>query len=419
MAAGLTTPTDFAKLTASSAATLASLFNNGKPTDWNIFEAAYISNMTLAGLNPRNAAKNKARFHIFISASDFGAGLDQVTDQGGRRVVEYRYPYKDGQTTEDLGRTPFTFQFNVILHGDNYLIAFQELQTELNLPSPGILTHPIYGDIQCKFKEYNITHKHDTRKAMTLSLTFVEHNFDAVLPDSLVEDKSVQSKLTKLLDTFKNLDALATKVEATIFAARTIKNTIKAAIANYQSFFAGLASSGNLTFNPNPENYPSLVPVNQGGNLNGDGTFAGVTAPSVRSVSDPFNSVPVSLLSTTVQQAIATDAMKRNLQTLWNQGRDLINQLMSVGGGVGALEFYDDIQNMRQSLVDMQKMVEAGIQSSRSRLLTYTTPRVMSIREVAFANGLSPDKSIDIDLLNPELLSVNLIPKGTTLRVAV
>ena len=420
MSLDLNSPTDFAKLTASSGAALASLFNGGQPSQWKIFEASYISNSTLNGDNPNNPLPGRRiAFHVFESAVNYNAGLDTVTDQVGRRVVERRYPYKDGQTTEDMGRSPSSYTLNAIIHGDNYLDAYSDLIQEFNQPTPGVLTHPIFGDVSVKFKEMTQTHKSDTRKAIALQIHFVEHTFDVVTQNSRIGDKAVQGKLTKLLDTFKNLDALATKVEATIFAARTVKNTVLGIIDDYQSFFANLASNNNVTFNPNPESYPALLPVNLGGNLNEDGTFASVTQASIRSVSDPFNSVPVSLVSDALTQALASEQITRDLQTLWDKGGNLIANLKAVGGGVGALEFYDDIQNIRQSLIDQQATLEAGIASSRARIVQYVTPRVMSIREVAFANGLSPDRAIEIDLLNPNLLSVNFIEKGTTVKVAI
>ena len=69
--------------------------------------------------------------------------------------------------------------------------------------------------------------------------------------------------------------------------------------------------------------------------------------------------------------------------------------------------------------VACQEVLQAGIASSRARLNTYTLPRLMSVREVAFANGLTPNEGEEIEIMNPALESANYIPKGTVLKIPV
>jgi hypothetical protein len=64
-------------------------------------------------------------------------------------------------------------------------------------------------------------------------------------------------------------------------------------------------------------------------------------------------------------------------------------------------------------------VLEAGLSSSRARVILYTVPRTMSVREAAFLNGLTPNQCADVELMNPELDIVNFIPAGTVLQIPV
>ena len=97
----------------------------------------------------------------------------------------------------------------------------------------------------------------------------------------------------------------------------------------------------------------------------------------------------------------------------------IISDLESSGAGQGSHEFFDNILSFRGMANDLQDAYEAGKQSSQVQVIKYVTPRIMSVREVAFENGLSPDDGIQIAYLNPELDSLNKIAKDTELRVAV
>ncbi len=93
--------------------------------------------------------------------------------------------------------------------------------------------------------------------------------------------------------------------------------------------------------------------------------------------------------------------------------------IASIDANGGSLELFDTNLDLKQTAVQMQDVLEKGIASSQAQIIDYTTPQEMSIREVAFANGLSVQRVQDIDLLNPDLLSVNFIAKGTQVKVPV
>lgn len=410
----LNSPGDFARLTAGTFNSIVSNFAGGRDvTKWDLLESSYIS------ANSVKAGKKPVVFHVFQSAQPYNAAVASVNDSMGRRKVKYMFPYKDGQTTDDLGRRPQSFEFDVLIFGNNYKVGLQNLLNEINDPTAGTLTHPIFGDIGCVCEDFELTHTNEKRKAVALRLKFIEHNFTIqTLNDITLKDTSTKGALTKLAGAFTKFQNLVNAIEANVAAARTVKNQIKQALSDFQSQFGSTAATMNATFNgPNASDIPQLLPVNQGGLQTTSGSInSGVTA-SVLSPSDPFAAIPIDQLSAATAIALATSDIIKKIQGLRDQTTAIINSLKAVKNG--GLTFHDNILDLKQTMIDLQDALERGIAQSNAKIIQYITPHDMSIREVAFANGVSIKDSSQIQLLNTQLLSVNLIPKGTSLNVAV
>jgi len=406
----LNNPTDFARAVSTGPADVLNLFNGGGKSAWDIQEASYY-------IEDNANVRQEVIFHIFKTASDYQAAVNQVSDKGGRRKAKFLFPYIDGQLTEDLGRTPGSFSFDILIFGNNYKRAFVDLMKLLNNPRPGTLVHPVLGNITCVMESFDITHKSDSRKAVAINLTMIEHSFTG-LQVTLKEDPSAPSKIQGLLDSFKKISNAIDKVEAFTFAARTLKNTIKGVLADYKDAYAKVASGLNVTFNAS-QDIPGLLPVNEGGLLNPDGTFAAEGVSSVSSPSDPFQQIPAELTNSTLSQALAIEQLQKDIQSTRDTVSNAISLMESAGNGQGAFESYDEIQGLKQTVIDLQLAFEAGQKSSIVRVIQYKVPNLMTIREAAFANKISIDDIEQIYLLNPELPSVNYIEAGTLLKVAV
>jgi len=402
----LSNAADFAKLTVGGAAGLLSLFTGRGSTAWDIQEGAYYHN-----------PNSRVLFHVFQSAVDYNAAVDQITDSGGRRNAKFLFPYKDGQLTEDLGKTPESFDINILLFGNRYMAAFNLLMQELNDPEPGILEHPIRGFITCKMESYTILHSSETRKAMAIRLNMVEHSFNGFLSYG-TPPTTAPSALQKLADAFKKIDNAITRVEATLLAVRTVKNFIKQLLGEYKNRFASTGNNMNRTFNPGGQ-IPALLPVQDGGiqGANGEVIDTGITAAV--SPNDTLASLPIEFTDTALGQALATEQIFKDIETNRSQLTAIIAQLESLAGGQGALEFYDVILDLRETAIDMQDAFEKCKQSSQIKLIDYVVPRVMTVREIAFANGVAVDDASQILLLNEEFQSANYFSKGDRVRLAV
>jgi hypothetical protein len=390
----LAKPGDFAAaVTGSVGALLGALSGTeGRNTgDWDIQESSY----------------KGVVFHVFNSSQNFQGAVSEVSDKGGRRKISLKYPYRDGQTTDDLGREPESFSFNILLFGNNYRDALEKLLEAFNSPTPGDLVHPVRGTVNCVVTEWTITHRSEQRKAVALQATFAEHNF-SVITRSKVPDKSVKSAIGAALQAIEKIESAILTVNGLVKFGLSFQQLVKTLLEEYKIEYAQLLSSINLTFNPEGAgDFPALLPVSQGGvQSSTPGTL----------VQDNF-SVASTTLSSVTAQALSTQELSKSLNSTRATLNETISAMRSGGGGLSALELYADILGLQETSVALQDAYEKGLSASQAKIVRYVVPRLMSVREIAFDVGISLDRCSDIDVLNPGLASLNFIEEGTVVRV--
>jgi hypothetical protein len=156
--------------------------------------------------------------------------------------------------------------------------------------------------------------------------------------------------------------------------------------------------------------------VNQGGT---GSPGSGTNFPLVASPTDPFAAVPQDLVDAQTLLALAVEQLQKEVAALRTDVNTIIDLLSASANGAGALEFYEEILDLKDSAIQMQAVLETGIASSQARIIEYVTPQIMSLREVAFANGISLERVSELDQLNTFLQSTNFIEAGVSLRVPV
>lgn len=387
---------DFARATLGDAAAVLGELAGRDPKEWDIVEGSY----------------NGILFHVFKSKSDWSGAVDTITEHTGRRKIKYQFPYRDGQTTDDLGRKAEDLNFNILIFGPKYMAGFTKLMNEFNKPTPGDLIHPVRGSFRVVAEDITITHSSEKRKAVAIHVAFAEHNF-SLGEFRAQKDSSAKGALASALDGFKSIENVLTAIRSDISLIQTVKKSIEDAIADARSGYQTLLTNMNRTFNDGTSvDIPSLLPVNDG-SAAVPKNFSVVTSPS-----DPFNSVPADLASTTeAAQPLSVSQLQKQVNKNRNDFSTAIGLIAGSLGGQGSLQFYDLILSLKQTCFLAQDVLEKGVASSQAVVIEYRLPRVMSVREVAFANGLSVDRIGEIDLLNPSLLSLNLIEKDTVLKV--
>jgi hypothetical protein len=390
-------------LTVGTASTALTALTGAIANTWDIDEGSY------------GHDGDQVLFHVFKTPTDsIEAALGKVQDTGGRRKVPIVFPYVEGQSTDDLGRKGEMFDIDVLIFGVNYKQQYQLLLEALDDPRPGTLVHPVRGRITVAAEDWVVTHESEKKQAVALRVRFIEHNFDVDYSTISVAD-SIPSALTLAVSFIGKLASVLATVQSVEFIANNTRNLVAALVSGYQDDYILTLTQLNKTFNPDGSgSIPALNPVVAG---QSDEVFNVTTT-----FNDVFNgSQSINQTQTAESQELTAALATQQAIDRVNQTRALlesaIEQIEATEFGDGALIFFDEILTMQESAISMQSVLELGIQTSKNTVVSYMTPRDMSVREVCFANGLSPDKSYDVEVLNPDLESMNHIPKGTTVQV--
>lgn len=392
---------DFSILTQQNLTNVNALLGGKDPREWDIVEASY----------------DNVLIHIFLSKSTYQAGLPSVRDNGGRRVVDLVYPYRDGQTTDDLGRKGSVFNLDFMIFGMRYQEGLTRILQAFNNPRPAKFIHPVRGEFLVKITDYTITHQHDQRKCAHFTATFVEHNFTIGNPRQLT-DSSVKGALSAALSIFKAIDAALVTIENATLFVRGVKIALTALLNTYKATNASTLTQMNATFNTRggSSDIPALLPTNAGGLRLPNGSLSSDNFIVVRSPSDAFSGIPVETLTS---EALLATAINNLTKQVVARREELAIILQAISDAGGDLELYDTIIELRTTAVLLQEVLERGAASSNAKVIDYVVPRTMSLREAAFLNGIGPNRVEELDLLNPFLLSINLVEKDTVIKVPV
>lgn len=437
-------PLDFALLTQQQIGEIENLFTifQRERTKWNIQEGIYRP-APLPGTSPAAAKLSEVKFLTFTAVEGpnggYRASTARINDSGGRRKKQNEFLYVDGQFLDDHGRKGQAFEIEVMFHGTGYKNGMTRFLTALDKPTPGTLLHPVRGEITCGLDTYAMVHENSASNACMINVRLLEHRSAANFGLGVYNTNS--SVLAKAIGALKNI-ALA--IQAVRGLVRQVTGIVKMIIEKMQAFeqfFRAFLVECNAAFNTSGyAALASILPVSVGGNavasrplnvlgsssatanLNTTATVAGGYVLSdekfrtVVSTNDPLSSIPRELLSDTGRQALAINDLQKRATTLSAYAGEI---LADIEGSVIAVDASDQALVLRESINAANEVLQQGLKSNSTAIRSFTTPRVMSIREVAFANGLTPDQSQDIDILNPELLSLNYIEKGTVVLVPV
>lgn len=100
--------------------------------------------------------------------------VESVSFSGGRRVAVYEMPGRDQAVTEDLGRKPRLAPFAAYVIGDDAQAQSFTLIQALEADGPGLLVHPVFGELMVNSTDYALTLSWDQCRALSFSLSFVE-----------------------------------------------------------------------------------------------------------------------------------------------------------------------------------------------------------------------------------------------------
>jgi hypothetical protein len=364
--------------------------------------------------------------------------VDQIQDSGHRRLAVYEYPYVDGQKLKDLGRKGETYTFNIKFHGPDYQSKLKEFYNNVYRSNQvGKLQHPVLsairGAVDCRLQSFEPIHRAEESNSVTFKATFVEDN-SATLDYAVLtkSDKSAATALQNALNRLVQTQAFVTQKLTEASALLGLPSALTAAMNSRKTTLMGSVSGllGQLgaTF-ATGDDLLALLSIGAGAAGGVTDVNAGAVVERTTIGSDQLVTVPPVFqtgLDSNAQTLVnaQTDAFVNANQIspqqavfTANQSRSAITDAIAEAEKNLGNEAYDIVVSYRSLAVTIQETVEACITSSQSRVKVFVTTRAMSLRAIAFANGLNPDRQNDIESLNPYLGSINFVPKGSSITV--
>lgn len=360
--------------------------------------------------------------------------VESISDSGGRRLAVYEYPYLDGQALADLGRKGEQFTFTIVFTGLNYQQKFQQfLSVVVNSNEPGTLTHPIRGAIQARYRDHEFVHSHDKWNAIVIKAVFLEDN-TGTLAATNVAASSQDSALRSALQTLTTVQATVQQsifaVQALLLLPAAIANAMNQRLTSITSQGSSLLGSLAATFSSDQQlqqlvaqgsTTGGVVALNSGTTVQQPGVNQGGTGtqtqlpPVYQAGFDPQTQAAVN--SNVASYVNANQLTSQQAVFITNQMRTAIGAAIAEAQTNFGNQYYNIMVTYRGLAVAMQAAVEACLASEQAQVVVYQVPYAMSLRMVAFLNGLTPDDSVTIAALNPTVPSVNYVPSGTQLIV--
>ena len=181
--------------------------------------------------------------------------VETVSFSGGRRVAVYEMPGRDQAVTEDLGRKPRLAPFAAYVIGDDAQSQASELLQALEAEGPGLLVHPVFGELLVNSTDYAMTLSWDQGRALMFSLSFIEAgDLEFITVDTGEEldgaadalDVSLADYLAETLSTDGFFPSVLTEaiaaVSAALDAVESIVATPFAIIADAANIVADIAA---------------------------------------------------------------------------------------------------------------------------------------------------------------------------------
>lgn len=351
-------------------------------------------------------------------------GLEQITDTGSRRLAIYKYPYRDGQRVADLGRDGETFTFNIKFYGNNYQQLLYNFLGIVNQSGIGTLTHPVRSGqkgIPARFKDWEFVHQYGEWNAVTIKAVFIEDNTDA-LASANVPAVSQDSALRSVLQSLVSSQAF---IQQTLFSAGALLLLPASIISAMQLRSASISDQLSSLLGKLTATFSSDAQLKS---LAAQASTSGGVAILTSGITSEAELPPVYQVGFDSATQVAVGAQLANFtsgnQITPQQAVFAANQVrMAISAAIAEVDLnlgndgYAINIQYRSLAVEVQQAVEASIATAQSLVTVYTVPYAMSLRTVAYLNGLTPDDQNALEALNPYLASVNYIARGTVLTV--
>lgn len=111
-----------------------------------------------------------------------------------RRIVQHKYPYRDGADLEDLGREPRPTTVTAVFYGPTYEADLSGFMAWVDEGKTRDFIHPILGKWKAKLSLPGISHTHSARDMCTVQVDVIEDGTDAEL-DTLFSIETLEAEI--------------------------------------------------------------------------------------------------------------------------------------------------------------------------------------------------------------------------------
>jgi len=326
-------------------------------------------------------------------------GTLQFRDELIPQTVVKQLPFSNRVNTEAMGFAGYTFRMTLLFLGPDYQKAIRNFENAvLNPPSAsaGVLVHPTRGLIAGTTR---------------------------VLEPIIIDTSLAYGYAATITVTFRS--ELSTGGNVSVSSIQNFINALEAALGIITGISSSLAAlgaiiqSGNRFFSGQSSNqinsqYQSVVTQTNSvsSSLFNNVNYVYQTA-NTGVTNSTFNAVPINYTKIPLALNQVTTFAPAQGNIIMN---DYIQQCSELIRSLELLPFNSQannlINNINTSVGVLNDVCVTAINYVPT--INYVTPRLMSIREVVAQNSIPFSSIPSIMALNPNLLSANYIPRGTT-----
>ena len=156
----------------------------------------------------------------------------------GKKTVIHEYPNSDQRYVEELGKLPPTFSITAIIHGDDAIDQRLRLENALERPGLGLLVHPVYGNLNVKSLNFNVTSNQTDVGIFTFDIEFATSRENITPEPDAATDTTISSLAAAAKTTINDKLQILYKTPAT-------PNIFDSAIEKTNGIFKGVHDTIN------------------------------------------------------------------------------------------------------------------------------------------------------------------------------
>lgn len=181
-----------------------------------------------------NECKFKDKSFLFLSE----------TTNSGKKTIAHEFPNSNERFTEELGEIPPTFNIRALIYGTIAdRISFENI---LRTPGIGVLTHPIYGDVECVATNFTVTSSQTSIGEFIFNINFETSKVEIIPSPQILDKSAIRSNINS------TKDSLGDRFEKQFKSPSTSENLIAMA-GSINLFVSTVQENISKILNPNRE----------------------------------------------------------------------------------------------------------------------------------------------------------------------